>query len=324
MFTSKDLTGITAIVGGRQSGKTSWLHKILADFPKASHILFTRENQRMKMVGDTHLSFQSITEKKFLLLDDLFGFEKNKELDEFIYELVLNESFSKFASIMITFQTEEQIPHFMLVDSILYLSKNGTRIVDDAIENGYVVLYNKARNEYKFANSFHNNELTNHDLHSEIQRKFKQENDWESKQNQIPRFNLLDLKGITVIVGKRESGKTGLLGKLLERKNSLYVLSGSSTLEKLLDYDHILIDNYDLSMRGLLLLYLQIKKYQANIIIAVQYTHSLPVYVKYNADYYLYTSETSDRNSKFVNEHVTFEHKVLHDVHHDKYFIIDS
>ncbi len=51
MFTSKDLTGITAIVGGRQSGKTSWLHAIIADFPKASHILFTRENERKNKNG---------------------------------------------------------------------------------------------------------------------------------------------------------------------------------------------------------------------------------------------------------------------------------
>ncbi len=32
--------------------------------------------ERIKMVGNTYLSFQSMTEKKFLLLDDLFKIKK--------------------------------------------------------------------------------------------------------------------------------------------------------------------------------------------------------------------------------------------------------
>ncbi len=268
-----------------------------------SYIKIMKENENLKLVGN--ICMRS-TLKNFLFIDNVFQ-SKNEEVDQFMNTFFNAGSILKFTNVIIACQSTKNIPSCFLPDYILYKIKNGIDIVDKGIECGYQVLHDIKKDVYTFQKS------------SQLLQ--------EKKETSLPTFKLLDLKGITIVIGKRQTGKTTLLKRLSSRNNSIFITHNdgfSPTLETLFENVYVIVDDYDNNnssndFKDLINKYAQHSR--SNLVIAVQSMRAIPVYIRANVNYLLFTSKGF--GSENFHDNITFDHKVLLDVNHDKYFIID-
>ncbi len=293
MWQPKDFPGTVFIVGGNDP---------LEFLTTESYIKIIKENENLKLVGNIcHMQ----TPKNFLFIDNVFQ-SKDEEVDQFMNTFFNTNSILKFTNVIIACQSTKNIPSCFLPDYILYKIKNGFDIVDKGIECGYQVLHDIKKDVYTFQK---NSQLLQ-----------------DKKETSLPTFKLLDLKGIIIVIGKRQSGKTTLLEKLSSRNNSIFIKHNDekSTLKTLFEKDYAIVDNYDNNnpndFKDLITHHAQHSR--SNLVIAVQSIRAIPVSIRENVDYYVFTSRSFECPEIF-NDNITFDHKVVLDVRNDKYFITD-
>ncbi len=308
MWQPEVLPGTVFIVGGNDQ---------LESPTTESYIKIMKENENLKLVGN--ICMQS-TPKNFLFIDNVFQ-SKNEEVDQFMNTFFNAGSILKFTNVIIACQSTKNIPSCFLPDYILYKIKNGFDIVDKGIECGYQVLHDIKKDVYTFQKS---SQLLQEKKDVYTFQKSSQLLQ-EKKETSLPTFKLLDLKGIVIIIGKRQTGKTTLLKRLSSRNNSIFITHNDEkpTLETLFEKDYVIVDDYGNNssndFKDLINKYAQHSR--SNLVIAVQSMRAIPVSIRASVDYLLFTSKGF--GSENFHDNITFDHKVMLDVNHDKYFIID-
>ncbi len=113
-------------------------------------------------------------------------------------------------------------------------------------------------------------------------------------------FTIQDLKNISVIVGKRTTGKTTLLEQV-EHPNRILLNHTSMIpkLDELLKFDCILIDDLfnfrNKELKKLILSYSEAKHFRNfNLIISCQSLTHVPTSIREIIDFYLFTSENRE------------------------------